>query len=353
MTSANSNKGSVIKVGGFLFTILITVAFLYFAFRNVNMEKALEIISRSSVFVIILYLIVFMLSHYVRALRWGLMLKSVKENISKNHLFGSVIVSYGVSCVIPRLGEIYRALFLGKWENISRTTVLGTIVVERIIDITFFAFASLVSSMLFPGDLFKEVTWLRTSLVIGFGLIFFAIISLLLLTKYQARFAALFVNIFEKINHKLAAKIKELFDLLIDGFACIKSFTHVLLILFYSLLIMILYALNTYVGFFMLDMHNAPNITFITAWIVMTIGSFGVLIPTPGGTGSYHAITFFVLTQLFMFSSEVSAAYAILTHFISYVSFLIPTFLIIHFFNKQRIKQGLPKETFFTVLKNN
>jgi len=326
--------------------------FLYVAFQKVDLSRAFSIIRNTSFFAIILYLIVFFASHYARAWRWKFMLDSVKPDISKNHLFGSVMVSYGVSCIIPRLGEVYRGLFLGKWENISRTTVIGTIVVERIIDVTFFAFASLVSVSVYSGNLYEEIPWLQTLLVTGFGFIFFAVVIVLLLVKFQRGFATILVKLSAKISVKFSEKLKSLFETLIEGFSSIKNWRHVFGILLGSLAIMLLYALNTYVGFFMLDMHDAADVNFAAAWIVMTISSFGSLIPTPGGLGSYHVLAIFVLTKVYGFDADSSGAYAILTHFISYVAFLVSSVLILFYLNLQRAKQGLPKETFLSVLKS-
>lgn len=352
MISDKKNNNQLTKFLSILFTLLLTLIFLFIAFRNVDLKKSLQLITQTNPVEILLYLLVFFASHYARAIRWKFMLISIKKNISLNHLFGAVMVSYGVSCVIPRAGEIYRALFLGKWENISRTTVLGTIIVERILDITVFAFASLISVSLYSGNLYNEITWLKPSLVIGFGFIFFAIVFLIMLIQNQERFRKWILYLSNKINSKFANKLNSLFDTLIEGFSSIKKSKHLFAVIVWSLIIIFLYALNTYVGFFMFDMHNSNEINFVSAWIFMTISSFGVLIPTPGGTGSYHAIAIFVLTQVYHFNYDVSAAYAILTHFLSYVAFIVSTFVIIYLFNRNRVKKGLPKENFISVFKD-
>ncbi|MDF1610798.1 lysylphosphatidylglycerol synthase transmembrane domain-containing protein [Stygiobacter electus] len=352
MTSDKINNNQLTKFVSLFFTLLLTVVFLFIAFRNVDLKKSLQLISQTSLVGVLFYLVVFFISHFARAIRWKYMLLSIKKDVSLNHLFGSVMVSYGVSCIIPRAGEIYRALFLGKWENISRSTVLGTIVVERIIDITIFAFASLVSVSLYTGNLYKEITWLKTSLIIGFAFIFFTIVFLIILIQNQERFRKWIIFFSNKISPKLANKLNMLFDTLIEGFSSIKKSKHFIAVILWSFIIIFLYALNTYVGFYMFDMHDQKDINFISAWIFMTISSFGVLIPTPGGTGSYHAIAIFVLTRIYHFSYDVGAAYAILTHFLSYFAFVTSTLLIIYFFNRQRNNKGLPKENFISVFKD-
>ncbi len=281
------------------------------------------------------------------------MLDSVKKDISKNHLFGSVMISYGVSCIVPRLGEIYRALFLGRWEKIPRATVLGTIVVERIFDTTFFTLGMLISVFIYNGDLYKEVDWLRFTLVIGFGLVFLAVLIILLIIRFQNKFINMIVGLTAKLNIKLSLKLKSVFETLVDGFSTIKNGKYFLGITVWSLIIMLLYAFNTYVGFFMINMHQHGKIDFTTAWIFMTLSAIGFIIPTPSGLGSYHALAIFTLVQLFNCDYDASAAYAILTHLIQTVCFVGSTIFILYYLNKKRVKQGLSKETFLSVLKSN
>ncbi len=353
LISDKTNKNRLPKAAGFSVTVVLTFIFLFFAFRNVDLAKSFYLISRSSLLVILFYVIVFLFSHYARAVRWKYMLLSVKKDLSNYHLFGSVMVGYGVNCVIPRLGELYRGLFLGRWENISRTTVIGTIVIERIIDITFFIFASLISVSIYSGNLYSEIVWLKPSLVIGFALILIMVIGLIVLIKNQKKFSNVIVRFAGKISSNFAEKVAVIFETLINGLSSIRSFKVIFMILFWSVIILALYALNALVGFYMLGMHSFGEVNFITAWVVMTVSSFGVLIPTPGGTGSYHIISIFALTQLFQFDYEISAAYAILTHFISYLVFVLFTLFIIYSVNKQRTQKGLQKENFFSVFNPN
>lgn len=280
------------------------------------------------------------------------MLKPVKKDLSDLNLFGSVIVGYGVSCVIPRLGELYRALFFGKWEGISRTTVIGTIILERIIDIIGFAIAAVLSILIFSGNLLDEIIWLKTSLLIGFIFILVMILMLVLLTKFERRFIKLFLKLLGKINLKLALKVETIIVTLVDGLNCIQGFKNFILIVIISALIIIAYAANSYVGFYIIDVPYNHEITFSLAWIVMTISAFGSLIPTPGGVGTYHAISIFVLTQIYNFNYDLSAAYALITHFITYIGFVLSTIAVIFAINKTREGRGLPKETFLSVFKS-
>ncbi len=344
---------SLKKLGSYLLPVFLTLFFLFIAFKDIDLSKSISIITRTSFLWLIIYVIVFYISHYIRVLRWQKIIEPIKPNTSQLNLFGAVMIGYGVNCIIPRLGEIYRGMFLGKWEGLSRSSMIGTVIIERIIDITFFAFASLVSVLLFPGNLFKEVIWLKTSLIIGFSFIMIFFIALVLIVKYEKRLTGSIINFIAKFNRRLSEKSSELFSTLLDGISTIRNLKSILIIVTLTIVMILTYALNAYVGFFMLHMEEQSSVNFLMAWILMTISSYGVVVPTPGGTGSYHIITILVLTHIYNFSSEISAAYALLTHLISYIIFIGTTFLIIYIINKIRIKNGFKSENFVSVFNIN
>ncbi len=83
----------------------------------------------------------------------------------------------------------------------------------------------------------------------------------------------------------------------------------------------------------------------------MTISAFGVIIPTPGATGSYHLIVIFVLVNIFNFDTDISGAYALITHTTTYVLFILSTIGLTYLINKRQQTKGLPSANFLTVFK--
>ena len=247
------------------------------------------------------------------------------------------------------MGELYRGLFLGRWENISRTTVIGTIVIERIVDVSAFAFAALISVYIYSGNLYDKVLWLKASLTTGFVLVFIMIFFLIFIIRFQGKFNETIIRMVGKISPIFANKLKNIFETLIIGLSSISGFRNIISISFFTILMLGLYAANTYVGFYMLGMEKNSTITYGISWVVMTISAFGVMIPTPGGTGSYHLISIFALTQLFGFNYEISAAYAIITHLISYILCILSSVFLIYLINKKRNSRGLKSENIFSV----
>ncbi len=299
----------------------------------------------------ILFITFFLSAHVVRALRWRYIVASQKENVSFLHALGGVLIGYGVNCVVPRLGEVYRSFFIGHWEKLSRSSMLGTVIVERIIDIVSLALSVLISVLIFPGDLYKEIEWLKPTLYFTALLMVGVIVTMFLIVKFKESFYGYIVRFIGKFTKKYAEKIGETFKTFADGFGALRGRRNYFMTFFWTVVIMLLYGFNAYVGFYMLRINEVYDVTLSMGWILMTISAFGVIIPTPGGTGSYHLLVIFVMTALFGFAHDLSVGYAVLTHFISYSLFIILMFVIYGVINYVHGKKGLPKENFFTVLK--
>ena len=69
-----------------------------------------------------------------RGARWRALLAPVAP-LPYRRVLGYSYIGYLANNVLPaRLGELYRSHALGEGEDVSRTTVLGTVVVERVVD---------------------------------------------------------------------------------------------------------------------------------------------------------------------------------------------------------------------------
>ena len=177
------------------------------------------------------------------------------------------------------------------------------------------------------------------------------IIMIFFVVKFNDKFVYFISKTLGKVSQKLSDRIAEIFKTLSDGFSALKGTSNIVLTLFYTCLIMFAYGLNAYIGFYVIHMNEIKEVTLGMGWIVMTISAFGIVLPAPGGTGTYHFIVISVLTGLFGFSQEISGAYAFITHIISYVIFVTLTFLILLYINYKRKRDGFNKETFVSVFK--
>jgi hypothetical protein len=315
-------------------SLALAVIFLYIAFYGINFNEVLNVVSHTSVLWLFVFIITVFLGHIIRALRWKVILNSVKPNASFKNLFGALMVGYGVNCITPKLGEITRAVLLGKWENLSRSSMFGTVIVERVIDIISLGLAVLISVFVWRENLYDSFPWLETTLYFAGILMLTVILTIYLTVKYKDRFYGFIIRLFRKISEKLAQKLAYIFEMLTEGFSSLKGRRNYIYTVLLTIVMLLVYALSSYVGFFMFV--ELEPVTFEMGWVLMSIAAIGVVIPTPGATGSYHTLAKSTLVLLFGFGETVSAAYAFLTHIISYFLFIFTALIVYFVLNNQK-----------------
>lgn len=335
MISGDKHRGKSRGTLNYLLSLVLAAVFLYLAFYDVNFGEVLEIVSHASWLWTFIFIVVLMFAHYLRAVRWKIILSSVKSDVSVKNLLGALLVGYGINCVVPRLGEISRAVLVGKWENLSRSSMFGTVILERIIDVIFLAISVLVAMYIYSKSLVESFPWLQTSLYVTFFFVIVVIVFFYLAIKYKGKFYNVVVRFLGKFSEKFAHKVAYIFQMLGDGFGSLKGIKNYLATFSLSAIIMILYALSSYIGFFMVGMQEIKPVSFQMGWILMSISAIGVVIPTPGGTGSYHTLAKSTLVLLFGFSEVVSLAYAFFTHIVSYFFYIILALVVFFILNKQ------------------
>lgn len=321
----------------FVISIGLAAVFLYVAFHDVNFGEVLELISGASLFWLVCFVASAFLGHYIRALRWKVILHTVKPTASMKHLFGALMVGYGVNCVTPKLGEVTRAIVIGKWEGLSRSSMFGTVIVERVIDIFSLGAAVLVSAFIWRESLYSIFPWLESTLYISAILMLLILAMIYFSIRFRENFYGIIVRLSGKISSKFSEKIGYVFEMLIQGFTSLKGAKNYVLTTILTVLLLLVYALSSYFGFFMLYMNLLRPVTYEMGWVLMSISAIGVVIPTPGGTGSYHTLAKSTLVLLFGFGETISAAYAFLTHIVSYLLFISVAIILYFILNKQHI----------------
>jgi uncharacterized protein (TIRG00374 family) len=338
LTSGKSKRIPALRgLLNFIISIGLAAIFLFIAFNGVNLGEVFTLVSQASIFWLVVFTFSTMASHYIRAVRWKVILHSVKPDASMKHIFGALMVGYGVNCVTPKLGEVTRAIMLGKWEGLSRTSMFGTVIVERVIDLVSLAFAVLISAFIWRENLYSIFPWLETSLYLSAFVLLAIILTIYFSVRYKERFYGIIVKLFEKFSSKWAEKLVYIFEMLIQGFTSLKGFNNYLFTILLTVAMLLLYGVSSYLGFLMLGLDKLQPVTYEMAWVLMSISAIGVVIPTPGGTGSYHALAKTTLVLLFGFGETISAAYALLTHAVSYVMFIFTSLIVFVILNRQHI----------------
>jgi len=226
---------------------------------------------------------VFMLSNLFRALRWNQFLDSMGYKARTFNSLGAIMVGYLANLAVPRIGEVVRAGTLSKNENIPVEKVMGTIVLDRVLDVISLLIA-IGLAFIFAFNTFKEYldaseNFSARSLYILAGLGVIGLIGLFVMNKFLLQ---------SKSENKFIKKLQSLWVGFRDGLVSIKEVKNIPLLIFYSVSIWICYYLMTYLCFF--AFAPTENLGPLAGLVVFVFGSLGIVFPSPGGMGSYQLL---------------------------------------------------------------
>jgi uncharacterized protein (TIRG00374 family) len=122
------------RAGRALLGFVVSVLALAFIVGQVDLARTADILGRASLGWILVMLIFQTFDVLLRALRWQRLVDPI-HHVRFLPITGYLLIGYLANNVLPaRLGELVRCHYLGDREGISRTTTLGTVVVERVVD---------------------------------------------------------------------------------------------------------------------------------------------------------------------------------------------------------------------------
>src|SRR5512133_2168183 len=121
-----------------LITLVILVLSVYFSIWKVDFSELGKSFSTANYLIPLALIPVVLASFVVRALRWKVIIRHIYPEVGLGALTSGVVVGYFMNNVIPRSGELARPYITSQREKSTTFTgLLGTIVVERFIDVIF------------------------------------------------------------------------------------------------------------------------------------------------------------------------------------------------------------------------
>ena len=300
--------------------LVLAGVFLYFAFRGVNLQELWSTLLQVNVEWVIVLVPVGLASHWVRAWRWGYLLRPMKRATSTRNLFSAVMIGYMVNNTLPRAGEVVRAYVAGKLEGISKSSTLGSVVAERMIDMISFFFILCLVFFVYPNALnpfVDDAETLRPLFLIGSiaGIALFV----LLFVKIDA-LERLVKPLSSILPQKYQPKIERLTSSFVSGFGVAKMPETFAPVIGLSFLMWLLYALGMYVIFFAFDALVDLRLGFGAAVVLLTISTIAFILPAPGAFGTFHSFLTFALVKLYGVDNVTALGYTIVVHEVGFVT---------------------------------
>lgn len=301
-------KNSIKQTLKVVFFLALSCFLFWLVYRGQDIDQMKSVLANDVNYKWVWFsLVLGLLSHISRSIRWIMLIEPLGKRPRFINSFLSVMVGYLMNLALPRMGEISRCTALSRYEGISFTKLVGTVVIERTIDVIimllFTAFVILAQ--------FKQVLQLLDNnpelhekinnfsfspLVIG---IIFSIVILIIWLCIRLR------------NGKLGQKVKTVIINFIEGLKTIGAMKNKWLFILHSLFIWAMYFLMMYVMFFAFDFTS--HLSWLVGLTVFVFGTYGMVAPVQGGIGAWH---FMVIQGLIIYGipKEDGLIFAFLTH---------------------------------------
>jgi uncharacterized protein (TIRG00374 family) len=299
-------------------SILLTLFFLYFAFKGTDFHALIEVLSRANYWWAFAMVPPLVLSHLFRAWRWEYLLRPIKRELKFRNLFSALSIGYFINNLLPKVGEIVRPYAIGKLERVSRSAALGTLLVERIFDIISFLIMIALIPLIYSGPLAQAFPWLEeTGMWITIATLTCIAVCTFLMMRRDVVVRVL--NFFtRRLSERRAQFVERVAHSFLDGFLFLKEPRHYFMIGMLSVLIWGLYIVMMWLPFYAFGLGE--TLDFKAAMVLQGISSIGYMAPTPGSTGPYHYFTIQTLTKLYAVDGELARSYAVVTHALGYLT---------------------------------
>lgn len=278
-----------------LLGLFISFICIYYVYLNFNLNSFIGHILTLDFSLLCLSLFTIFLSLIVRAIRWKMIFNS--NDILIYDLYRSEVLGFWGNSLFPlKLGELMKIHYAKILTQKKYSTVLGTIIIERLADFIIIAPFLVLLYIYFPGDFFLgKIESLISIIILSVFIIF--------LLKY--------------VFLSLKNKIKNIFK----GFKIFEISKNKNSILFSTIIIWVLIYLDVY--FIQASMTDL-DLTLLECFYIMLVGTIVYIIPSsPGTFGTFHlAIQEFMI--LFLDKPEsISIAFAFILHAHSYIFFIL------------------------------
>lgn len=331
-----NKKSKVASVVKYLALLALAGVLLYFSFRGVKWSDFIEGLKNCNWVWIVVSMAVGVLGFLARALRWRLLMLPLNKEITNREAFDGVNVAYLTNFAFPRAGEVARCGVMAKTGKISFEGALGTVVLERVVDLLTLIIWVLVVLLVrwqefgsfMKENLFEPLMGKFSSAIVPIAIIV-AVLALggFLLWYYRESI----------IRNRVFAKIFGIINGLKDGLLTAFKMERKGLFFLYTLLLWGTYWLTSMCT--ILAFPQVSSLNAVDALFLMVIGGLGWVVPVQGGLGAYHYIVSLTLAAVYSIPQVTGVIFATISHEAQALTMIVCgllSFISISAWNKKR-----------------
>ena len=291
-----------------IFPILLGGAILYWMYRGEDFSRLQHVLTEEMDWTWMLLSFPFgILAQMFRGWRWKQTLDPIDKHPRTSTCINSVFLSYAVSLIIPRIGEFTRCAILKRFDGMSFSKALGTVVTERAVDtliVMLYSGLILLVEMSIFGTFFKKTGTSLDRILSSFSLTGW------LVTAICGIAVLILLHLLLK-NFSIYNKVKMTLGGIWEGVLSLRGVKNLPLYLFFSIGIWVMYFLHYYLTFFCFDF--TAHLGIGCALVSFVVANFAVIVPTPNGAGPWH---FAIKTMLILYgvADEQALWFVLIVH---------------------------------------
>ena len=277
-----------------------TLFFLYLALKGIRLEEFRDSIQKTSWSLVAVASVMALMSIYLRAWRWQILLVPVKS-ISYQRVLSKTMIGFMANNILPaHAGDLVRGVMLGRQEAIPVTAALTTIVVERLFD--GIALATIMVIVLLSIDL--PVSLQNAGFFISLMCLF--LLVFLYLLAYSRAIREWVLAKISGLRPRWRDRLEPQFKALINGIEILRQPGKLITIVAISLAVWIQMCLTIFLIMKMFPVAEIadPDLMMASATLMVFL-AFAVALPsTPGYVGVTQAVFVFTLSLFFVAESD-------------------------------------------------
>ena len=303
--------------------LIISAGFLYLAFRESDWRSTWQVLQTIHFGWVFFSLIFLFIAFWLRAVRWRLLLLPAGKP-SLHSVFGAIMIGFMSLNLLPfRLGEFIRAYVLGRRENMSKSGVFATVIIERVFD-GFSVLLLLLASLYFlPIAMSPEISaWIRAFTILG-AVIYTAAAVFVILAKVKTEFLIRALELIFSPLPRLQIKVADLLRSFVTGLDVLKNGRILLMVFVHSILIWLAIVMYYWLVMFGFQTVGGTSlggqVGFVGTSFVLCAIALGIMIPSsPGFVGTFELAAIASLAALGV-DQTVAESYAIVAHVTQFV----------------------------------
>ncbi len=299
-------RGSLARLLG----IVISLALLAWVLRAFDLAEVGRALQAANYLYLLPVAVLIVLNYTARALRWGTLFGDAKVPCWSS-LFVTMMIGYLANNILPaRAGELVRAYMLGRREGLAKSTVLATVVMERVADLVVALLLLAVVLLFYPLP-----AWLgRVGLVVG-AVSLTALAILVLLSIWGSRLVARMVRLLHFLPVGFVSRIEAVGDGFVAGVSGLRSWRRVGSFLGCTMLIWFLEVLGVWL---IAQAFRLPLSVGGSLFVMLVVG-LGTMVPSsPGYVGTYE---FFATSALALLgvTGGLALSFALAMHAVTFL----------------------------------